>query len=133
MATDRLDLIFIHEQLSKTLRKLFAEQQRLVSTRVYARGTKADKARRTGRLLEEVQGLRSKVNWSNEGNSARFDYPVYIRFLDMKRNGNRKIYNRPVWGHIYGAVNAMRYEFRDWMADYLSNTLRESFGLPSEK
>ncbi len=28
-------------------------------------------------------------------------YPIYIRFLDMKKNGNLRIYNRPIWGKIY--------------------------------
>ena len=64
---------------------------------------------RTGTLASSFQ---TKPTIQNAEISV--EYPLYIRFLDMKkgRNGKRKkkvdIYSRPVWGYIVAGI-------RNWL------------------
>lgn len=60
---------------------------------------------RTGRLAASLQGSATIA-----GMAATLQYPLHIRFLDMKRsrNGSIKvhapIYSRPIYGYLVGGV-----------------------------
>ena len=46
----------------------------------------------------------------------------------MKRMGNYRIYNRPIWGILYkDSFVKMKYEFEDWLRSFVGRTLRDSF------
>lgn len=61
-----------------------------------------------------------------EQNGATITYPLYLRFLDMKRLGNWEIYNRQIWGIIYGdVVKRVRYGYRDWLKDRVNEWFEE--------
>lgn len=49
------------------------------------------------------------------------NYPLYIRFLDMKKKGNWQIYNRQIWGVLY---NNTIWKLRDVMDDSLRSEVR---------
>lgn len=64
---------------------------------------------RTGNIMSALQSIPFDI-YQNGGNpSLTIDYPTTLRFLDLKKTatGKRKklysaIYNRPLFGHIYG-------------------------------
>ncbi len=71
--------------------------------------------------FEDVAGSGSSLY-------ATIVYPTYIRFLDMKRLGNYRIYNRPIWGILYRqTLRDIRYEFSDWLAKFVSSRLADGF------
>ncbi len=46
----------------------------------------------------------------------------------MKRLGNYRIYNRPVWGILYKETfNDIRFEFSAWLRKNLADSIRESY------
>jgi hypothetical protein len=53
------------------------------------------------------QSIRSNV-FSFNGSNGNFiisqRIPKQLRFLDMKKFGNLRIYNKKVWGYIYGEI-----------------------------
>lgn len=131
---NKLELQFIHREILKGLRDIFAAQVNVAKRRIYQEGkerrVKQGSGRtvrgRTGVLMDSLENPRQKV-WQGElGNHAHFDYPVYIRFLDMKKHGNYKIYNRQIWGILYGETfRNIRYEFNQEVRDWVDKNLRE--------
>ena len=56
------------------------------------------------------------------------DYPIYIRFLDMKRKGNHRIYNRQLWGMIYReTLPELRYGFTESIRQEIEAQLQGLF------
>ena len=54
-----------------------------------------------------------------------------LRFADMKKHGNARVYNRPLWGVIFGKYDSLRTRLRDGYSqeieDELKKKLREAF------
>lgn len=56
------------------------------------------------------------------------NYPLYIRFLDMKRRGNWHIYNAPVYGILYNnTLPDIKYKYGEYVADVVCDALRKAF------
>ena len=89
--------------------------------------------RRSGLLSSRLKSKPFIVSASGTGANLTINYPLYIRFLDLSkiRSGKRKsvyfpIYNRPVWGYIYGyAYKLLRLG--------LSNNIRDRVFGPEKK
>lgn len=76
---------------------------------------------RSGRLGDWLADPSYTVKASGGGvRGIMRNFPIYMRFLDMKEHGNFMIYNRQIWGILYGdTFNRMRYEFREYIAERL--------------
>lgn len=58
---------------------------------------------RSGYLRYSLERGRRDISVSDAFDfQVVIDTPVYIRFLDMRRYGNLQIYNRVIWGRLYG-------------------------------
>lgn len=60
-------------------------------------------------LGDRLNSLPFTIDSSDDGVVSQINYPSTIRFLDLKKTitGKKKkyytpIYNKPLWGHIYG-------------------------------
>lgn len=116
---------FVKHHLLEGFKKTFAEQRKraeaIYSTPGFSHGYPRQ---RSGRLRKALESPDYIVNAVSSGAQAIANYPLYIRFLDMRRMGNRKIYNRPVWGIFYKqTLRDMRYEFADWLEKATKETL----------
>lgn len=77
--------------------------------RTQAQTLSLDYNRHTATTLNVLQGRPFEIDQNGGNPSLNIDYPATVRFLDLKKTatGKRKklysaIYNRPVFGHIYG-------------------------------
>lgn len=129
---DQLQLEFIHRHINEGLKKIYQAQRNIASRRIYQHGrdkrTVQEKGPtvkgRSGALMSSLVHPDKRV-WKGElGNHAVFNYPIYIRFLDMKDFGNYKIYNRQIWGILYNdTFNNIRYGFTQEAREYIRNIL----------
>lgn len=125
---DNLQLQFVHQQLLKGIRDIFSAQRDIAQTKIYSSSTSRSGRTRSGNLMRALQSGNFQISQGNGGVYAHIDYPIYIRFLDMKSHGNYKIYNRPIWGILYKqTLQNIRYEFRDWVRQFVNDSLSESF------
>ncbi len=100
--------------------RIYGEQKGIAQSRIYSRPAKRiDNNRprsRSGVLMESLQSAPTTISTGAVGVEASMFYPYYIRFLDMKRLGNHKIYNRPIWGILYRQTfNDIKYDLQDWL------------------
>lgn len=111
---------YMLEQLTKGIRRMMQLQAGRADECIYS--IPEDPWRqRSGLLGGFLHSQRFDVSYSGAGVAAVIDYPVYIRFLDMRRNGNMKIYNRIIWGALYReTLKNIKYEYRDWLRKVVS-------------
>lgn len=129
-ATHIISQYFV-ECVRKGFRAIFTEQRAIAARKIYgheARTLKGYPRSRSHVLEQSLQASDYTVNPSGNGISARVNYPSYIRFLDMKRLGNYRIYNRPIWGILYKqTLKDIRYEFSDWLREKFGEEIRQCF------
>lgn len=78
------------------------------------------------------------VTRSGGGASLKFDYLIDLRFLDLKHTASGKkkkvygpVYNRPLWGHVYGYVfGTLRYGLTQSVQSEIFDMIRESYKKP---
>lgn len=133
---EQLELQFIHREITRGLRDIYAAQRNIASSRIYQEGHDRKVRQGSGRTvrgrsLALMAALThpSDTVWSGTLSvHALLKYPLYIRFLDMKRHGNFKIYNRQIWGILYKETfQNIRYGFADWLREQLREDLRQCF------
>jgi len=131
---DKLELQFVHQEILKGIRDIFSAQRNVAQRRIYQegkerrvkQGTGKTVRGRSGYLMQSLENPNFKAWKGGLGNHAHLDYPIYIRFLDMKEHGNFKIYNRQIWGILYGETfRNIRYEFNQEVRDWVDKHLRE--------
>ena len=132
-ASEDPDVVFkyFRDYINRGFRKIFDEQRRIAATKIYGRQayrTDGTPRSRSGRLQQALASPSFSIAGSGSSLSATVQYPTYIRFLDMKRLGNYRIYNRPIWGILYKETfRDLRYEFTDWLAQFVKKSISESF------
>lgn len=115
---------YFKEYLQKGFLRIFEEQRRIAAAKIYSRKSARS---RSGALMNALRSPSWSISTAGAGVEARVDYPTYLRFLDMKRLGNYKIYNRPVWGILYKETfRDLKYEFRDWLTSQLHESLTDA-------
>ena len=130
---DDPDLIakYFTEYVNRGFRRIFDEQRRIAADKIYGKQayrTDGTRRSRSGRLQQALASPIFSISGSGSGISAKAEYPTYLRFLDMKRLGNYRIYNRPVWGILYKETfNDIRFEFSSWLRKNLADSIRESY------
>jgi len=128
--------VFIIQVLERDVRNIYKAQLAIAQQNVYISGKalKAAKSRkpkigvRSGSLLESLQN----PDYLMQAQGGQFIVSVgivkHMRFIDMKKFGNRKIYNRQVWGILYNnAMKDIKYNYGQSISDSVGDALREAF------
>lgn len=122
---------YFTEYVNRGFRRIFEEQRRIAAAKIYGKQayrTDGTPRSRSGRLQQALASPTFSITGSGSGILANAQYPTYLRFLDMKRLGNYRIYNRPVWGILYKETfNDIRFEFSAWLRKNLADSIRESY------
>lgn len=122
---------YFKEYVSRGFRKIFNEQRSIAARKIYekqAYRTDGTLRSRSGMLQKALESPAFTLEARGTSLSASATYPTYLRFLDMKRLGNYRIYNRPVWGILYKeTLRDIRYEFRDWLRKVVRDTISNSY------
>lgn len=122
---------YFTEYVNRGFRRIFEEQRRIAAAKIYGKQayrTDGTPRSRSGRLQQALASPTFSITGSGSGISAKAQYPTYLRFLDMKRLGNYRIYNRPVWGILYKETfNDIRFEFSACLRKNLADSIRESY------
>lgn len=116
---------------AKDIMRLLLQRQAAIASMDYNR-------RRSPHLSDLLTGMQAQVDRTDDEVQIQLNYPATIRFLDLKKTkyGKKKrvyspIYNRPLFGHLYGrgyslsnAVNmAIQQEYRNYFAN-LQNVMK---------
>ena len=122
---------YFTEYVNRGFRRIYEEQRRIAAAKIYGKQayrTDGTPRSRSGRLQQALASPTLSITGSGSGISAKAQYPTYLRFLDMKRLGNYRIYNRPVWGILYKETfNDIRFEFSAWLRKNFPDSIRESY------
>lgn len=122
---------YFTEYVNRGFRRIFEEQRRITAAKIYGKQayrTDGTPRSRSGLLQQALASPTFSITGSGSSISAKAQYPTYLRFLDMKRLGNYRIYNRPVWGILYKETfNDIRFEFSAWLRKNLADSIRESY------
>lgn len=127
---------FFYETLVQGIRDIYRAQLRIAQNRIYQVGRERRIVLGEGRAVRERSGALLKALNNPEttverlGDSVRavMNYPIYIRFLDMKKRSNFKIYNRQIWGILYKETfNKMRYELSEQVRDWITGELNRIY------
>lgn len=122
---------YFEDYLRKGFNRIFEEQRLIAANQIYssqAYRTDGTLRSRSGRLQAALASPSLSMTGSGASLRAVVNYPLYIRFLDMKRLGNYRIYNRPIWGILYKETfRNLKYEFSDWLWQFTHDTLNNTF------
>lgn len=117
MDTEGLKVQYFKQQVDRGIREIFQAQAQVAAARVKHTGHAQG-----GTLMAALTSPRYSVTQNGGGVEAHASLPVYARFIDMKRKGNYRIYNKQVWGILYRDVRArIRYEFEDFLEQQKKN------------
>ncbi len=122
---------YFTEYVNKGFRRIFNEQRHIAAAKIYGKQayrTDGTPRSRSGRLQQALASPSFSISGSGSSISANTQYPTYLRFLDMKRLGNYRIYNRPIWGILYKETfNDIRFELSEWLRKNVADSIRESY------
>lgn len=122
---------YFSEYINRGFRRIFDEQRRIAASKIYGKQAYRSDGKprsRSGRLQQALASPSFLISGSGASITAKAEYPTYIRFLDMKRLGNYRIYNRPIWGILYKETfRDLRYEYSDWLKNFVQKSLADSF------
>lgn len=125
---------YFTDYINRGFSRIFANQRLIAATKIYGKQayrTDGTPRSRSGRLQQALASPTFSITSSGSGISAKAQYPTYLRLLDMKRLGNYRIYNRPVWGILYRETfKDIKYEFGDWCKQHVADTMRKSYQQP---
>ena len=117
-----LKMQYFRQQIDRGVRDIIAAQQSIARERASG-GTEG----RGKALADALTHVRHSIADSGPGVAAEVWVPLSLRFVDMKKYGNWKIYNRQVWGTLYrDTLQAVKYEFRDWVRANFPEMLRQA-------
>ncbi len=127
---------FIFNILNRDLANIYKAQRLIVTRNTYMQGKDLKMKKRAGAQIGYKTGalIRSleHPDYTISGADGKFgitaNYPLHIRFLDMKRKGNWMIYNRQVWGILYNnSLRDLRLNYGKEIHDYVEDRLLEAF------
>jgi hypothetical protein len=127
---------YIMNVLDRDIRNIYSAQQLIAERNIYISGKELQQKKRKGSFIGRRTGaLRRSLDnpdYTISGNGALFNVTsnivLHMRFLDMKKIGNRQIYNRQVWGILYNnALRDIKYNVGDSIADSLGEELKRAF------
>lgn len=126
---------FIIQVLERDLANIYNVQLAIARHNIYVEGKelKVKKRRgvligvRSGRLLKSLENPDYVISASGEKFIVSAGIVKHMRFIDMKKFGNRKIYNRQVWGILYNnSLRAILHEYGKSIRDVVREALEEA-------
>lgn len=125
MSIEALQQGFLKDALENNIKTVYERQLQIFLDYV-RRGN--SKIKRSPEFLRNVENyLRHPLTQNNsagQGFIAYCRYPIFIRFMDMKRIGNWKIYNRQVWGGIYRqTMKDVNYQYSTFFYEYIKQQM----------
>lgn len=121
---------YFREHVNQGFSKILNEQRVIAIDKIYGHKTydaKGRKRSRSGRLKDALESPTMSLSGAGAELRGSIDYPYYIRFLDMKRMGNLKIYNRPIWGILYKETfQDIRYQFASWLRENFKKDITDA-------
>ncbi|MDR1370990.1 MAG: hypothetical protein LBJ72_12845 [Dysgonamonadaceae bacterium] len=137
MISDKLTKTqFVVNVLKRDIENIYTAQRLIAQKNIYISGRDLKKTKRRGVKIGERSGslLRSLENpdYFIQANNGHFVISAGIvrnmRFLDMKHLGNRKIYNRQVWGILYNnSLPEIRSGYGQELFDTVGEALKKAF------
>ena len=81
-------------------------------------------------LIKDVASRRMEVSGNGGGVMFSFKISRKLRYADIKRLGNAKVYNKPLWGIIFGSrdsvMTRLQYEFTEEIRNAITKELEEA-------
>ncbi len=126
---------FIVSVLERDVLNVFKAQRLIAQHNVYVEGRNLKQKRGKGSSIGQRSGaLMASLSNPDYSISSSGSFLVvanivkHMRFLDMKKRGNRKIYNRQVWGILYNnTLPEIKYSFGSSTRDLLGEELQRAF------
>lgn len=127
---------FIVNVIERDLYNISKTQLLIAEQNVYMSGKDGSTTRRRGGTINArsgavLQALKSPSHHVDAGDTGLIvtsTIPLQMRFLDMKRHGNWKIYNRQVWGILYNnALPDIKYGYGQEISDFFRDELEQAF------
>lgn len=125
---------FVLKVLERDARNIYRAQHLIVSQRIYLSGkdlkaTRRKKGieKRTGTLENALANPDFFIQAEGEKFIVSSNYPLYIRFLDMKHLGNWRIFNRQVWGILSNTLKDIKQRYGSYIGDRVGDALRAAF------
>lgn len=114
---------YFKEHVERGFRHIFDEQRSVAAAKAVSLGRSRSEA-----LQKALSSPPLTVTGSGSSLAAVARYPTFVRFLDMRRFENLRVYNRPIWGILYRqTIPDIRYEFADWLRANVGESLSEAF------
>jgi hypothetical protein len=127
---------FVIQVLERDVRNIYNAQLAIAKQNIYIEGKqlKVKKRRgakigvRSGSLLKSLENADYLIQAQGEKFIVSAGIVKHMRFIDMKKFGNRKIYNHQVWGILYNnALRDIRNGYGKELFDYVGNLLKNAF------
>ncbi|MDR0681170.1 MAG: hypothetical protein LBG15_04870 [Dysgonamonadaceae bacterium] len=127
---------FIVQVLERDLNNIYKAQRLIAQKNIYVECRALEVVHRKGKkigvrsgaLLASLENPDFLIRISGEKFIVSAAIVKQIRFIDMKKFGNRKIYNRQVWGILYNnALKDLRFNYGKALRDYVGAKLNEAF------
>ena len=128
---------FIVETLKRDLYNIYKTQLAIATKNIYVEGktlkTKIRKGetikKRTGRLVGSLQNPDFVIQATGQKFIVSANIMKYMRFLDMKKLGNWKIYSRQVWGILYNnAWPDIKFRYGQEIKDRVGDAIKAALG-----
>ncbi len=120
---DEIKIQYFEKHIREKVAKVLGEQRQIFTSRQNEISGSPSRGERIRQALEEVS---LNISQDGEGVIAQLAYPVDIRFFDMKRILNWRIYNRQLWGMAYGELlGDIKYEFESYIRENFPDQLRK--------
>lgn len=121
---------YFQEQIRRGFYSAFNKQRSVAHGKIYSKQayySNESKRSRSGNLQQALESPDFKARGAGDGVEAVYSYPTYMRFLDMKRKANYRLYNRPLWRTFYKeTIPAIRFEFTDWLAKNFKQDIQQA-------
>jgi|GEM_PF-343424 len=118
---------FIINVLKRDVEDIYKTQLLIASQNIYFEG-KEHENKKTGRLLNSLQNPDYAIQAQGSKFIISAKIVKHLRFLDMKKHGNWKIYNRQVWGILHNnSLRDIRNGYGDEIYYGVRNQLIEAF------
>jgi len=127
---------WIINTLARDVRNIFKAEQLIAQRNIYVsgesltakKGKTASINRRTGRLMASLESPDYTIAGNGRDFTVTSNIVLYMRFLDMKKHGNKQIYNKQVWGILYkNAFPQIKYNIRANVRDAVGEALERVF------
>ena len=112
---------YFSKQIREKVAKAIERQRKIAGEKIAGLD-----ATRGALIRESLEGLSVSTRKEGGGVMASMSYPLQLRFFDMKRIRDWRIYDRVLWGMAYkDLLHDIKYEYRDWLREHYSEQLKK--------